>query len=124
MKIVNKTAKLGEDAACEFLEKQGLKIIERNFRKGYGEIDVIAIDISKKSQELVFIEVKARSSNDFGTPFEAITPWKLKTLIKTAIFYKALHPKLPDALRIDAVSVKLKDSSVLEIEHLKNISGF
>ncbi len=126
MKIANATARLGEDIACKFLKKQGFKIIERNFRKGYGEIDIISVDPSiDKEDVLVFVEVKTRKSNEFGDPFEAITPWKLRTIIKTSQFYKLSHPGLPESLRIDAISVKLSSSQmVLGIEHIKNISGF
>ncbi len=121
MKISNKTARTGEDFATSFLRKNGYKIIERNFRKGYGEIDIIAL----KNEILIFVEVKTRISIKFGAPFEAITPWKLKSLVKTAQFYKSLHPALPQSLRIDAVSVKLSnDNSVEKIEILENISGF
>src|SRR5690242_10711551 len=103
MFIPNPTARLGEDLATKFLENKGYKILERNFRKGYGEIDIVALD----NDTLVFIEVKTRSSNKFGTPFEQITPFKIRALERTAIFYKKLHPTLPEALRIDAVSVEL-----------------
>lgn len=121
MKIVNPIAKLGEDKACEYLHQHGYKIIERNFRKSYGEIDIVATD----KDTLVFIEVKTRTSNSFGSPLESITYWKLKSLIKTAQYYKMTHPKLPDSLRIDAVSVTLANSEVVEnIELTKNITGF
>lgn len=121
MKISNPLARKGEDLASEYLRKRGYKIIERNFRKDYGEIDIIAIfkDI------LVFVEVKTRASNNFGTPFESITHWKLNTLLKTAQFYKLKNPKLPDALRIDAISVTIdKVGGSSEIEHIENISGY
>ena len=120
MKIVNPTAKFGEDKACEYLKKLNFKIIERNFRKGYGEIDIIALD----KDVLVFIEVKTRTSDKFGTPLEAITYWKLKSLIKTAQYYKMTHPNLPESLRIDAVSVLLNGQEVQDIELTRNISGF
>ena len=124
MKIVNPIAILGENKACEYLKKLGFKIIERNFRKGYGEIDIVAIDIIEKEKVLVFIEVKTRTSNSYGSPLEAITYWKLKSLIKTAQYYKMTHRNLPDALRIDAVSVLLNGNNVESIELTRNISGF
>lgn len=120
MKIANPTARLGEDLASEYLKKVGYKILERNFRKGYGEIDIIALD----KNTLVFVEVKTKTSTLFGSPFEAITPFKIKALERTAAFYKKLHPELPEALRIDAVSVMLdqnKKNSTIEL--LKNIYG-
>lgn len=119
MKITNPVAIIGEDLACNYLKKKGYSIIERNFRKGYGEIDIIAVF----KDTLVFIEVKTRTSEKFGTPFEAITPWKLKALERTGVFYKALHPKLPELLRLDAISVVLdKQNNLKNIEHIENIS--
>lgn len=120
MRIANPTAKLGEDKACEYLKKIGFKILERNYRKTYGEIDIIALD----KDVLAFIEVKTRTSDQFGSPLEAITYWKLKSLIKTAQYYKMTHPKLPESLRIDAVSVILNGQDVQSIELTRNISGF
>lgn len=112
---------LGEDAACDYLKEKGYRILERNFRKGYGEIDIIAI----KGNILVFIEVKTRSSDRYGTPFESITPWKLNTLIKGAKYYRyILHKELPENLRIDAIGVSVWGGEVLSIEHLENITGF
>lgn len=120
MKISNPIAIRGEDIAAKFLKEKGYKIIERNFRKGYGEIDIIAIH----KNILVFIEVKTRTSNKFGTPFEAITYFKLKTLVKTAEFYKVLNPKLPESLRIDAISVILDENNdTSQIEHMENITS-
>ena len=121
MKISNPIAVRGEELASEYLKKKGYKIINRNFRKGYGEIDIIAI----KNNILVFVEVKTKTSNYNGTPFEQIHYYKLQNLIKTARFYKALNPKLPDAMRIDAISVLLDaNRESLDIEHIENISGF
>ncbi len=121
MKIVNPTAILGEDAAANFLKKKGYLILERNFRKGYGEVDIIGI----KDNTLVFIEVKTRSSSYFGTPLEAITPRKLRILIRGANYYKyVLHPELPDDMRIDAVGVVVKGQTIQSIEHVENISAF
>lgn len=117
--------KLGEEFAVEFLRKKGFKIIDRNFRIRGGEVDIIATDPSAGSGQvaLVFVEVKTRISTEFGTPLEAIGYWKLKSLIKTAEFYKLKHPKLPDLLRIDAVSIILSpENGVLSIELVKNIS--
>ncbi len=121
MRITNVTAVLGEDIAVDYLKKKGYKIIERNFRKGYTEIDIIAV----KDDTLVFVEVKSRKSNSYGDPFESIAPWKVKNLVKTAEFYKLLHPRLPDFMRIDAVGVFLSpDDRIQKIEHIENISGF
>lgn len=121
MKIANYTAKLGEELACEYLKKKGYKIIERNFRKKYQEIDIITIH----DNTLVFVEVKTRRSGSYGSPFEGIAPWKLRNLVNLAQFYKMLHPKLPDYMRIDAIGVTLSYNNEIEnLEHIENISGF
>ena len=120
MRIVNPTAQKGEEIACVYLKKKGFKIIDRNFRKGYGEIDIIAL----KDDVLVFIEVKTRTTKQFGTPLEQIAYFKLRSLIKTAQYYKLLNPKLPDSLRIDAISIILDNSGkASSIEHIENITS-
>lgn len=112
----------GEEIAANFLQKKGYKIIDKNFRCKIGEIDIIAIGSNKT---LVFIEVKTRGSEEFGTPLEAINSRKLKSLIHVAQYYKLVHPKLPEQLRIDAISVKLSnDQKPIVVEHVENISGF
>lgn len=113
--------KKGEDLAVTFLKNLGYTIIDRNFRLRNGEIDIVCLD--KEKTTLVFVEVKTRSSDEFGSPLEAITWWKLKALTRAAQFYKISHRGLPDQMRIDAVSVKLSDMGDPEIEHIKNISG-
>ncbi len=119
VRIVNPIAVLGEDAACKFLVKKGYKIVERNFRKGYGEIDVIA----HQNGTLVFVEVKTRTSSLYGSPFEAISPFKLKSIIKAAQFYAyVFRPKKADNIRIDAIGVWVKNGSVVKIEHLEGIT--
>ncbi len=120
MKISNPIAIKGEELATKFLKEKGYKIIERNFRKGYGEIDIIAV----QGRTLVFVEVKTRTGNQFGTPLEQITYFKLRSLVKTAQFYKVLNPKLPEAMRIDAISVILDYSNnPVKIEHIENITS-
>lgn len=113
----------GEDLATAFLEKKGYGIVQRNFRTRNGEIDIIAIDQSDKPPTLVFVEVKTREGNAFGTPLEAINYYKLKFLIRTAMVYSTMHPKLPKGLRIDAIAVSLgPGGEMIDIEHVKNIS--
>lgn len=109
----------GEELAVSHLRKNGYKIIERNFRAKAGEVDIIAQD----GDTLVFVEVKARSTNEFGSPLEAITYRKLKSLIKTAQFYKIKNPKLSESMRIDAVAITLDgENNLKSVELVKNIS--
>ena len=74
MYINQKLGKLGEDIISNYIQKQGYKILERNFECSQGEIDIIA----KNKNELVFIEVKTRSNTNFGTPSEAVDYKKQK----------------------------------------------
>ncbi len=113
------TGNIGEEAASKFLTTLGYKIIERNYRKNYGEIDIIAIDGST----LAFIEVKTRKGKAFGLPEEAITPWKINHLIKSVKFYQLTHAKLSGDIRIDVVSITLsEDDNVEKIKLFKNIT--
>ena len=115
----------GEQYAVEFLVSRGYQIVERNFRIRGGEIDIIAVETDPRTEEktLVFLEVKTRSSGDYGTPLEAIGYYKMRALIKATQFYKMKHPKLPDLMRIDAVSIMINDEGqLMDIELVKNIS--
>jgi len=116
--------KYGEDLAVNYLIKKGYKIIERNYRfSRYGEVDIIALDPAFGGT-LSFIEVKSRSSNAFGTAFEAITPLKLDKIRKCALSYLPLAKCKFKNYRIDAISVSLhagKDEKEPEIKHIKNI---
>jgi putative endonuclease len=120
MFIPNPTARFGEDIASNFLKKKGFRIIDRNFRKGYGEIDIVATF----QNTLVFIEVKTRATNLYGGAIEAIAYHKLQKLIKTCEFYKMTHKNLPEAMRIDAILIDLENGEVKNIQHIENISGF
>ncbi len=109
--------KIGEDIAVKYLEEQGYKIIERNrhFSRAC-EVDIIALE--KSNNTLVFIEVKTRKTDFFGTPFEAITKTKYNH-IKTGLFsYLQENPQYKK-YRIDAISILLQPKQ--KIEHLKNI---
>lgn len=106
----------GEILAQEFLKKQGYEIIETNKRfSRFCEIDIIA----KNKDTLVFIEVKTRSSDFCGSPFEAITKTKYEN-IKTGLFNYLQETKIRyKNFRIDAISVILNPE--IKINHLKNI---
>lgn len=122
----------GEEHAVSFLRRKGYRIIDRNFRIRGGEIDVIAIDPSTKSdfpltglgrETLVFVEVKTRTSHEFGTPFEAISYHKIRTLQRAAQLYKLKHPSLPNLMRIDAVGVIVdRNGQLLKIDLVKSIT--
>lgn len=109
----------GEDLACEYLLKHGYRIIDRNFKKRYGELDVICI----KDNILIFVEVKTRVGHAFGTPEEAVTPWKLREVKQTSLYYKMINPQLPEALRIDVIGIELDyDKSLTYFNHIQNVT--
>lgn len=105
---------MGEDLACEYLLKNGYQILERNkhFSK-LCEIDIIA----KFKNTVVFVEVKTRKTNSFGTPLEAITKTKYHN-IKTGVLSYLQENKIKK-YQIDAIGITLKPE--LKIEHLKDI---
>lgn len=116
----NPLGKKGEELATNYLQIHGYKIITRNFRSKLGEIDIIALDHGV----LVFVEVKTRWSKKFGPPEEAVTPWKLRSIIKTGQYFKMLHPSFPEALRIDVVAISMSSNGkVEEIKLIKNVTG-
>lgn len=92
--------KRGEKQAADFLREHGYYIVEENYRWQGGEIDLIARD----GNYLVFVEVKSRSSEAFGTPEEAITPTKRRRIIRTAKKYLQEHPT-PLDVRFDVVAL-------------------
>jgi putative endonuclease len=111
--------KKGEDLACEYLKRHGYRIIGRNFKFHYGELDIIAV----KDDILVFIEVKTRIGKSFGLPEEAVTPRKLNEVVKTAQFFKSLHPELPESLRIDVVGIELDENDNLKyFNHIQSVT--
>ena len=109
----------GEDEAIKYLTKQGYQILERNYLIRGGEVDIIAID----GEFLVFIEVKARWTKEYGHPLEAITYFKIKALLKTAQFYVLKINWGDQPYRIDALSLDYsEDKDNPEIELHKNIT--
>jgi len=112
------TGHLGEAIAKEYLENQGYKIIVQNYRTKYCEIDLIARD--KKS--LVFVEVKTKIGEEFGSPEEAITRSKIRRLTRGVFIYLTREGDAKD-YRIDAVCIVLdKAGNAERISHHKNIT--
>lgn len=102
------TGKLGEAEAARFLEKRGYKVLERNYRCKYGEIDLVA----KDGSAVVFVEVKTRGSERFGTPMESVDARKQRKILLTAQFYIESN-RLGDAdFRFDVVGVEIRDGKL------------
>ncbi len=107
----------GEEKACEFLEKNGISVLARNYTCRGGEIDIIA----KDGDAIVFVEVKTRASKGYGTPGEFVDFFKQEKIIKTALYYLGRDDV---DMRFDVIEVMYKVSgdvlSVTEINHLKS----
>lgn len=106
----------GEETAARYLENKGYEIIAKNLRTEFGEIDLIA----RIGDQLVFVEVKARSSTDFGQPEESVTPSKQQHLHDAAETYLQQHPELDMEWRIDVISVRRFENKPPEIVHFEN----
>jgi putative endonuclease len=104
----------GESLAKEYLEKLGYQIITSNWRERKFEIDLIAID----NNEIVFVEVKTRSTSFFGNPEEAVTDKKQNHLLNGADFY-IQENEIDLECRFDIVAIVL-NSNEQEIKHIKN----
>jgi len=95
------TGALGESAACAALEKARCVILERNYRRPYGEIDIIA----REKQTIVFVEVKTRASLRYGRPAEAVNRAKQLKIMRTALCYLAENGLEDAAVRFDIIEV-------------------
>jgi putative endonuclease len=102
----------GERAAAKFLERRGYRILASNYRTRLGEIDLIAEDRGT----LVFIEVKARTTDRFGGPAEAITLTKQARITRLAQQFLAARHLGDRPCRFDAVLISGEDSSAWRIE--------
>lgn len=103
----------GEELAVKFLRKKGYKIREQNFNIRQGEIDIVA----EFKNEIIFVEVKTRTSDAFGSAFESITRKKADRIITAAWTYLKKFQLEDRLFRIDAVSVTFPGPV---IEHLEN----
>lgn len=109
-----KKGMFGENKAVKYLMSKGYRIIDRNYRTKIGEIDIIAI----KSKVLIFIEVKTRSSTNYGFPYEAVNRRKQEKIVKSSLIYMK-HKGLEDwQTRYDIIEVFLQNK--LKINHIEN----
>jgi putative endonuclease len=112
---------LGESHAVSFLLKKSFTILSRNYRGGKGEIDIVARD----RDTLVFIEVKTRTSDAYGTPKESVTKRKIEEVIRAGQYYCREHPNASASLRVDVVAVRIdrQTLAVQSVEHIVNVTG-
>ncbi|MET4059679.1 putative endonuclease [Arthrobacter sp. UYP6] len=108
----------GEELAASYLAAAGIDIIDRNWRCADGEIDLVGIEHGT----LVIVEVKTRSSLDYGHPLEAITPVKLARLYLLASRWRRAQGRHYTSFRVDAVSVVDDGAGSPVIEHLREVT--
>ena len=104
----------GEQLAVDFLVKNNYEIIERNYRFEKAEVDIIA----KKDDILAVIEVKTRSTIDFGSPEDFVKPKQIKNLVKAVDEYVTVNNLNVD-VRFDVIAIVKKEKQY-DIEHLEN----
>ncbi len=106
----------GEALAADYLEAHGYLILERNVRLQRGEIDIVA----REGGDLVFVEVKTRTSQAYGTPAEAITPAKARRLGRAIQEYLQVIHEREESVRVDVVGVMLRRDDGAEFELIRN----
>ena len=108
--------KEGEDIAADWLASRGYTIVARNYRQRFGEVDIIA----SQDEYLVFIEVKARKSDQYGSPLEAVTYRKQRQLSRIANDYLMRTNGQDTCCRFDVVSVVLDNDKAPQVEVIVN----
>lgn len=121
MKNYNKiVGKFGENVAKDFLEKNKYSVISQNYTSKFGEIDIILT----KNNYLIFVEVKTRTSNQYGFPSECVNYLKQKKIIRTAREFISKFNFIKIDVRFDVLEVYVKfenDNFVLSnINHIEN----
>ncbi len=112
----NELGTWGEEMAVRFLERKGYTILERDWKSGHRDIDIIAID----GEIIVFVEVKTRRNRMFGEPEEAIDYQKLRNL-RVAINHFVKYKCINQEIRLDAITVVgTPDSGEPEITHIQD----
>lgn len=107
----------GERAAVRFLKKARYRILARQYRNQFGEVDIIAMDGS----QIVFVEVKTRQSTDAGQPHEAVDQRKQQKLTNIALAWLRKHKRMEQSARFDVVSIVWPDDAAKPtIEHFRH----
>jgi putative endonuclease len=107
--------KLGEKLAVKYLKGEDYQIIEQNYRCRFGEIDVIAY----KDNYLIFVEVKTKQNENFGSPQEEVDFHKQRKLEQLALYYISQHSEWKVDFRFDVIGILYKEEDH-QLSHLKN----
>lgn len=109
----------GEQLAVDHLTACGLRVLARNWRCRYGELDVVAADTA--ARVVVFVEVKTRTTDAFGGIAQAVTPQKVRRLRRLAGLWLAAQDAHWAQVRIDVVGVRIGQQRTPEISHLQGV---
>lgn len=117
MSLHIKLGDFGEKQAARYLKSKNYRILYKNYRCRYGEIDIIAKD---REDTLIFIEVKTRSSERYGRGMESVTSKKQQRLKKTGLYFLQKNKIFFTGLRFDVIDILVKQNEFPEIIHIKN----
>lgn len=113
MTTSQKIGQWAEQHAIQYLQAQGFQLLWQNFHSRFGEIDLIL----RRADELIFVEVKARSNRQFGEAVEMITPQKQRKIIKTAMYFLTCYPQYQAySCRFDAVCIQFTQQIAKKIQ--------
>ncbi|MBQ9433441.1 MAG: YraN family protein [Synergistaceae bacterium] len=125
MNRAHQIGQFAEDTAAEYLVSIGWRVLARNVRNSYGELDIIALDTKTQPIELVVVEVRCRTLGKMQSPLESIGSRKLRTLLRASQEYVD-DLNWSGFWRIDVIGITLQDKNSLdnwELEHVKNITA-
>lgn len=115
------TGRAGEDAAADFLEAAGLRVMDRNYRFGREEVDLACLD--PEDGMIVIVEVKARRGDRFGPPEAAVDAAKQKAIMRVTEAYLHERRLMPALVRFDVVAVTFARDGAPQVEHFRNAFG-
>ena len=125
MTSAQRLGRFAEDTAAEYLVSIGWKVLARNVRNNYGELDIIALDAKTQPVELVIVEVRCRTLGHIQAPLDSIGTRKLRTLLRASQEYID-DLNWSGFWRIDVIGITLQDKNTLEnweLEHVRDITS-
>lgn len=106
----------GEELAAESLERDGFRVVERRWRRAGAEIDLVC----ERGEQVVFVEVKTRRGDGFGTPAEAVTATKRQRMARAALVYLVRRGWLDRPCRFDVVEVRIGPGRASRVHHIED----
>jgi putative endonuclease len=125
MASTSETGRRGEDVAAAHLEAKGYRVLDRNYRFGREEVDIVAFQPTPADDGgvIVFVEVKARSGDGFGAPEAAVDRAKQQAILRVAEAYLHERRLMPSPTRFDVVAVRFGNGEPV-VTHFENAFGY